>query len=273
MIPITVTIIAFNEEEKILQALESVRWAQDIVVVDSGSVDKTRKIVENFGARFVSRPWEGYGQQKNFAQSQAKYDWVLNIDADEVVPEDLAQEIQATVAAVESGKRKECVFKMPRRNHYLGRWIRYGGWYPNHLARLANRKFARWTEPNVHEELRPIKDDGGSVGYLSASLNHFGFDTIEDQILTNLRFSRLGSQDLAARGQRSPNLFLLVFKPLGKFLETYVLKRGFLDGMRGFLISVNAAHSIFLKYSYFFEIQWKGETDLAPPHHRQQSQT
>jgi glycosyltransferase involved in cell wall biosynthesis len=245
--PISVTLITLNEERNIARALESVRWADDVVVVDSGSTDRTLEIAKASGARVFQNAWKGYGQQKNFAQAQARHDWVLNIDADEVVPAELAREIQARVQSAETRPAVRG-FSIPRLTWYLGRWIRHGGWYPNYLVRLADRRHARWTEPNVHEAL----EVQGETEKLEHPLHHYAFSGISDQVQTNLRYSRQGYLDLVGRG-RKPSPMRLVLKPIGKFFETYLIKKGFLDGRAGFIISVNAAHSMFLKYAYFYE--------------------
>lgn len=248
-LPISATIITLNEERHIGRCIESVRaWVDDVVVVDSGSTDRTRAIAEEKGARFFVNPWKGYGQQKNFAQDQSKNDWVLNIDADEEVTPELQAEISSIFKGLQSGADRRLGFMAPRKSYYLKRWIRHGGWYPNYLVRFAHRKYARWTEPEVHEALNV----DGEVGLFQSPLNHYTFDSIEDQVRTNLRFSRLGSKDLIRKGKR-PSIMKLILKPIGKFFETYLIKRGFLDGIAGFLISINAAHSMFLKYAYLFE--------------------
>jgi len=245
--PLSVTIITLNEETNIARAIESVRgFAQEILVVDAGSTDRTVEIARHLGAKVITNPWRGYGQQKNYAQDHATHDWVLNLDADEEVSPELSIEIQH---ALEAGENQGIAgYSIPRLSKYLGRWIRHGGWYPNRLVRLANRKAAVWTEPDVHEEW-VVR---GPVIPLRHDLLHYPFTNIGDQILTNLRFSRLGSEALRKRGQQK-NLLLLLLKPIGKFLETYIAKAGFRDGIAGFIISVNAAHSIFLKYAYLFE--------------------
>lgn len=239
-----------NEETHIAQAVQSASWAEEIIVVDSGSTDRTVEIAKGLGAKVVSHPWPGYGQQKNYAQTLAQHDWVLNIDADEVIPPKLAEEIQDELSRLMNSSERHPVkgFAVPRKTFYLGRWIQHGGWYPNYLHRMANRKFSSWTEPSVHEQL-VVK---GPVRELKEPLHHDAFLSIEDQILTNLRFSRLGSKELTKGGQK-PSILRMILKPIGKFIETYFLKSGFRDGLPGFIISVNAAHSMFLKYAYLSE--------------------
>jgi glycosyltransferase involved in cell wall biosynthesis len=256
---LSVTIISKNEEANIARAIQSVDWADDVVVVDSGSTDRTVEIAKGLGARVISNAWPGYGQQKNFAQKQAKHDWILNIDADESVPPELSREIREKVQAAGGngngqahGPGKVSGFRLPRKTFYLGHWIRYGGWYPNYLVRLADRRKASWSEPEVHEELRV----DGSVGTLDHPLHHSAFPSIREQVLTNLRYAELGSRNLRTAGRR-PSVLLLVLKPVGKFFETFILKRGFLDGVPGFIISINAAHSMFMKYAFLLEPELK----------------
>lgn len=257
--PLSVTIITLNEEKNIPDAIRSVQWADEIIVVDSGSTDKTQQIAREMGAKTFYNPWPGYGKQKNFAQSQATHDWILNLDADERVTRELAEEIVGALETVGNGKTNAKGFAVPRKTFYLGRWIKHGGWYPNFLIRLADRRFARWSEPSVHEKWMV----DGEVAQLKNPLDHYAFSSIQDQILTNLTFSRLGSQDLKRGGQRA-SLFRLITKPVGKFFETYFLKGGFLDGLAGFIIAVNAAHSMFLKYAYLAE----SKIYVQNPNHR-----
>ena len=259
-IPLSITIITLNEESHIRRAIESVQWAQEILVVDSGSTDRTLEIAQSLGAKVVYHKWQGYGQQKNFAQSQASFDWVLNLDADEAVSPECRDEILAQLERASTQGASTRGFYLPRKTFYLNRWIKYGGWYPNYLLRLADRRYASWSEPHVHEQLLVQ----GETQRMRAPLLHFAFSSIEEQIHTNLRFSRLGSQDLLRKGKK-PSLIKLLLKPIGKFIETYFLKRGVLDGLPGFIISVNAAHSMFLKYAYLFESRIRHEKD---PHHR-----
>jgi len=245
--PLSVTIIALNEEKNIARAIESVRgFAQEVLVIDSGSTDQTASVAKHLGARVIVNPWRGYGQQKNFAQAQAAHDWILNLDADEEVSAELAIEIQQVLERDEG--KNITGYSLPRLSKYLGRWIRHGGWYPNRLLRIANRKFGSWSEPEVHEEWIV----SGAVMPLRHDLLHYPFLNIQDQVRTNLRYSAQGSDALRRMGKRK-SLLRLLWKPIGKFLETFVIKQGFRDGIAGFIISVNAAHSIFLKYAYLFE--------------------
>jgi glycosyltransferase involved in cell wall biosynthesis len=259
--PVSVTLITLNEEQNLPRALQSVRWAEEVLVVDSGSTDRTVELARQAGARVIQNPWPGFGKQKNFAQRNASHDWVLNIDADEEVSPELAALIQSELDRVAQGKSETRGFRFPRKTFYLGRWIRHGGWYPNELVRLADRRVASWTEPHVHEELQV----NGPVASLPEHLYHYTFSSIQDQILTNLNYSRQGFFDLRKRGQR-PSLGLLIWKPIGKFFETYLVKRGFLDGLPGFIISVNAAHSMFLKYAYLIEAEIPAKANANPGH-------
>jgi len=258
---ISVTIITLNEELNIARAIHSVRWADDVLVVDSGSTDRTVEIAKSLGARVIYHPWPGYGKQKNFSQENCHHDWVLNIDADEVVSDELRLEIETALTQADSKPSPVLGYYFPRKTFYLGRWIQHGGWYPNHLVRLANRRSASWSEPTVHEELQVQ----GPVLGLENPLHHYTFSSIQDQILTNLNFSKLGFMELQRKGQQASAVLLLI-KPVGKFLETYFLKRGFMDGLPGFIISVNAAHSMFLKYAYLVEAQIQDRTDQEHAH-------
>jgi glycosyltransferase involved in cell wall biosynthesis len=244
---LSVTIITINEEHDLPRCLDSVSFADEIIVVDSGSTDKTIEIAKAKGAKVITQSWLGYGAQKNFAASKAKSDWVLNIDADEAVTPELKKEILDVINAPHTTGTTNG-FAVARKTRYLGRWIMHGGWYPNYVTRLARKSSSRWSEPEVHEEL--LVD--GPIEKLKYPLLHYTFHDIEDQVRTNLKYARQGALELAKRGKR-PGLGHLIFKPIGKFLETYVGKRGFLDGLAGFIISINAAHSMFLKYAYFIE--------------------
>lgn len=245
--PLTVTIITHNEEKNIANALKSVAWASEIIVVDSGSGDKTQKISKDLGATVFENPWIGYGQQKNFAHSKATNEWVLNIDADEIVSTELKNEI---IQTIEIPHNPNCGYFIPRKTFFSGQWIKNGGWYPNYLLRLSRKNASKWTEPHLHESLT-IQ---GAQDYLTNPLEHYTFHKIEDQVIKNLRYAQHGATELI-RMKKKITLLHIIFKPIGKFLETYIIKRGFLDGFLGFTISINAAYSMFLKYTFAFEKQ------------------
>lgn len=246
---LSVTIITYNEEARIGRALDSVKWASEVVVCDSGSTDRTREIAAASGARVVSRHWEGYGQQKNFAQSQCVNDWVLNIDADEEVTPELRDEIRALFAAQADPSK---VYRIKRRTYFGDRWIRFGGWYPNAVARLGNRKHSRWTEPEIHEELKA----SGGEATLVHPMNHFSFDGALDQAAKNVRYAELCAREDIRRGRRG-SILKLLFKPYWKFFESYALRLGVLDGLPGLLIAKNAAHSMFLRQAKLIERERK----------------
>ena len=244
-LPLSVIIITLNEEENIERCIKSVSWANEVVVVDSGSQDKTRQISADLGARVLQHEWLGYGQQKNWAMTQAKNDWVLFLDADEEVSIELRKELENFLETNSAfwGAR------VPRKTWYLGRWITHGGWYPNYLVRLVHKAHGKWSEPEVHESL--LVD--GAVHDFVHDVYHYTFRDVGDQVTTNIRFARLGAKVARKRGETG-SLRRVLLKPIGKFLETYVWKQGFLDGVPGFVISINAAHSIFMKYvELYFE--------------------
>ena len=242
---ISATIITLNEESDLPQCLESLSWVDEIIVVDSGSTDGTVDIARRAGAHVYQEPWRGYGAQKNYAMSLCKGQWILNIDADEVVTAELKNEILAEIQS----SRAASGYQVARKTFYLGRWIRYGGWYPNYVTRLCRAQMAQWTEPHVHEELKVQ----GELRRLKHPLLHYTFSDISDQIRTNMKYASQGAQALKSRGG-SQSLIKLLLKPLGKFLECYIFKRGFLDGLPGFIIAINAAHSMFLKFAYLLEL-------------------
>ncbi|RYZ94084.1 MAG: glycosyltransferase family 2 protein, partial [Proteobacteria bacterium] len=197
--PITAIVITRNEEANILRCLKSLAWAEEILVVDSGSTDKTVSLAEGAGARVLNHAWEGYGQQKNWAMAQSKHDWIVFLDADEEMGPELRAELELFVSTDGLlGGRQFAGANFPRRTWYLGRWIMHGGWYPNRLTRVCYRPKARWTEPAVHESL----ETDGPVHELRGDCLHYTFRDVGDQVMTNIRFARLGAEVLRAKGKR-----------------------------------------------------------------------
>lgn len=255
---LSVAIITLNESSNIARAIKSASFADEILVVDTDSSDGTQKIATELGARVIQNPFLGYGQQKNFAASKCNGEWVFSLDADEEISEELQASILKTIKmGTNTGPG---LYKVNRRTGFCGKWIYNGGWYPDKLARLYKKEEAKWSEPKVHEELSSLKPD--KVGILDGHLNHHSFPSIRSQILTNLKYAGLGAKALLEKSPKGPSLIKLLIKPLGKFLECYIVKKGFLDGVRGLVIAVNAAHSVFMKYSFaYFDSKKLGNTN------------
>ena len=222
---LAVCIITRDEEDRIGDCLDSVAFADEILVVDSGSTDRTVAIARERGARVIVRDWPGYAAQKNFAQEQVEAAWVLSVDADERVTPELAGQIRGLIAAAPDGIAGASV---ARRTWYLGRWIRHGGWYPDRKVRLARRGRGRWEGGHVHERLA-IE---GAVRALDGDLLHYSYRSMADHLRTIDRFTTAAAGALAARGARGAAVGMLVHPPL-KFLKMYLLRAGFLDGMPG----------------------------------------
>ncbi len=238
MSKISVVIIAKNEESNIRRCIESARWADEIIVYDSGSTDQTVQIASNLGAKVSSGAWLGFGPTKSHATGLASNDWILSLDADEVITESLKTEIVQKINSL----NPEVGYLLPRLSFYLGRWIRYGGWYPDYQLRLFHRKHSSWSTELIHEKVKSKLTEK-----LSNNLNHYVFKDIEHQVNTNNRYSTLLAAEMIRQGRR-PNLFHLITKPWVKFVECYFWKRGLMDGWPGFVVAVNAAYSVFLKW-------------------------
>jgi len=243
---LSVCIITRNEEAHIRACLESVAWADERIVVDSGSTDRTVEIAREMGARIVTHPFEGFVEQKNFALDQATCDWVLSIDADERVSPGLGEEIRAAVAADGS----EVAYSMPRKSWYLGQWILHGGWYPDRKLRLTRRGRSRWSGRNPHDHLYA----DGPTGELRGDLVHYTYRDISDHLRKIDNYTTLGARDAHARGVGFP-LLRMLFHPGFRFLRMYLLKGGFLDGQAGFVLACLSGYYVFLKYAKLWELR------------------
>jgi glycosyltransferase involved in cell wall biosynthesis len=237
---ISATIITFNEERNLPRAIESLRCCDEIVVVDSGSIDRTVEVAAKLGARVIENPWGGYAVQKNFASDNAANDWVLSLDADEAVSEALESEIWQ----IKRNGPAFDAYTMPRLAQYLGRWILHSGWYPDRKIRLFDRRRAKWAGEFVHESVSV----SGSVGHLQANLLHFTCSSLSEHLKTMDSYTTLAAEQLIAEGRRASWARLLLDPPW-TFAQTYVLKRGFMDGMEGLAIAHMAALYNFLKYA------------------------
>ena len=242
---LSVTVIALNQEANLGPCLESVAFADEIVVVDTGSTDRTVEVARNYTDRIIEAPWQGFARTKNFALDQAGGDWVLSLDTDERVPSALREEIQAVVAA--DGPLTG--YRVPRKNHVGGRWVRRLGWYPDYTLRLFRRGRGRFREREVHEEV--VVD--GPVGLLKTPLEHYSYRDLGEYAARQERYARLAARELARAGRR-PFPGELVWRPLFTFLRLFVLRRGFLEGSLGLSLSLHGSRYNFLKYYYLRQI-------------------
>ena len=243
---VSVTVITLNEAEHIGAAIDSAAWADEIVVVDSGSTDGTAEIARAKGVTVLSREWSGYIDQKNYAADRVSHDWIFSLDADERIPPELATEIRALISS-EPSKRG---YRVPRVTFHLGRWIRTTDFYPDYQTRLYDRRAARWRGRYVHESVTV----DGPVGQLRHDLEHHSFRDLRDQLDRVNHYTTLAARQMSEAGRRAGPLDLLIHPPAA-FLRNYVLRRGILDGTAGLTISLVNAYAVFLKFAKLWELQ------------------
>ena len=244
---LSVTIITLNEADHIAAAIDSAAWADEIIVVDSGSGDGTADLARAKGARVVTRDWAGYVDQKNHAASLAAHDWILSLDADERIPPALAGEIRQLLAS-DPPRR---AYRVPRVTFHLGRWIRTTDFYPDFQTRLYDRRAARWRGKYVHES---VVSDNGSPGQLRHELEHYSYRDLSDHLDRINQYSTLAARQMHEAGRRA-GVFDLLLHPPAAFVRNYILRRGFLDGAAGLTISLVNAYSVFLKFAKLWELQ------------------
>ncbi len=240
--------ITFNNERTVEKALESVKaWADEIIVVDSFSTDSTPEIVKEYTDNFEHRIWPGFRDQYNYCIEKAKNDWIVFIDADEVIPPELASEI---IDRPDADKGRYDGYIAHRRTFYLGRWIQHGGWVPDFEVRLFRKDSGKF-EGGMHANVKVR----GRVGELRSSFyEHYNYRDISDQIVTINRYSETEATDKLAEGRRFRTIDLL-FRPPFRFVKEYVFKRGFLDGMPGLVIAVSTMYYVFIKYAKLWELE------------------
>ncbi len=243
---LSVVIITLNEETNLARTLASVAWADEIVVLDSGSTDRTREVAESFGAKFFVESWKGFASQKNSALEKATGDWILSLDADEEVEPALASEIRAVLGANPS----VAGFRIPRKNFFLGRWIKHGGFYPDRKLRLFHRGAGQFEDRLVHEDMRL----DGAIATLNANLLHRAYPTLDSYIEHMNRYSTLGAQMAATKRPRGFSFLDIVVRPKLTFLYNYVLRLGFLDGREGLLLHLYHATYVSWKYAKAWEL-------------------
>ena len=256
--PVSVCIIACNEERDLPRCLESVAWADErIVVVDARSSDRSEAIAREAGARVLVRPYEGNIEQKNFALEQARHEWVLALDADEAVRPELALAIRRELAGLHPADG----YELDRLTFHLGRWIRHGDFHPDWQLRLFRRGCGRWGGINPHGRVQLA----GRVRRLEGVLEHHSYRDLADQVARIQDFSRIQARALWDGGRRARWSDWLVHPP-ARFLRAYVLKQGFRDGFPGFAIAAASAFHVFLKYATLRELERTGcaADDAAP---------
>jgi glycosyltransferase involved in cell wall biosynthesis len=244
---ITAVIITKNEERNIKRCLDSLKTvADEIIVVDSYSTDNTVAICHKEGVRVILQEWQGYGQQKNIGNQAAVNDYILSMDADEALDADL-------IKAITEEKRKglKGIYQVMRFNYYYGKFIRHGAEYPDKKIRLFNRTTTRWDDKFVHETL--IIAEGQETTILKGHLLHYTYYHFEEHIKKVNYYTSLAAQDYYRRGKKAP-VYKILFSPLVAFIQAYILKRGFMDGMHGFILAVTHAYGAFVKYVKVWEI-------------------
>ena len=244
---LSVTIITLNEEKNIRDALESVKWADEIIVVDSGSKDKTVEICREYTDKAFHNPWPGHIAQKNFAIDKSTNNWILSIDADERVTPELREEI---IGVLKNPKADG--YAIPRHVFYLGRWIDHSGWYPDSKIRLFHRDKGRWGGVNPHDTVI-VK---GKVTGLTSDLTHYSYDDIADHVKTMNSFTSIAAIEYFNKGKKT-NSVEIISRSVFMFIKSYFIKQGFRDGFPGLVIAVTGACHVFIKYAKLWELSKK----------------
>ena len=242
---LSVFIIALNQEANIGPCLASVGFADEIVVVDTGSTDRTVELARTSGARVLAAAWQGFARTKNFALDQAQGDWIFSLDTDERVPAALQEEILAVVRA--DGPLEG--YRVPRKNYFGGRWVRYLGWYPDYTLRLFRREQGRFRDREVHEEV----EVAGPVGTLRTPLDHYSYKNLTEYAARQDRYALLAAREMSQQGRR-PWPGELAWRPFFTFLNLYFLKQGVWEGLLGLKLALQGSRYNFLKYHYLREL-------------------
>jgi len=245
-VAVSVIVITFNEEENIEACLDSVKWAGEIIVVDSLSTDSTVEIAKRFTEKVYSTEWQGYGGAKAYGLERATHEWVLWLDADERVTPALADEL----AGILTRPSPEAGWEVARRAYFIGTWIRHCGWYPGYVVRLFRKGAARFSQPHVHERVELT----GGTGRLTNDLLHYTDETIFHYLAKFDRYTTLAAKDLLER-RRTTSWYDLLVRPPFMFVKMFVFKRGFLDGMHGFVLSLLSSAYVFMKYAKAWEME------------------
>jgi glycosyltransferase involved in cell wall biosynthesis len=248
---ISATLITFNEETNIREACESLSWADEIIVVDSESTDQTRAIAAASGARVITKSWAGFGAQKQFAVEQAANDWIFSLDADERV----SPELRASIHKLQNALDPELAdgYRIARRSFYQGRWIKGGGWYPDWQLRLFRKSRGEWKQRHIHESVTMAAD--ARTDKLAGDILHYSVkDSAHHHRMIGERYAPLAAQQMFEAGRRTSPVTIASAAP-GAFLQSFILKGGFRDGLAGLTIASFAAHHAFLKHILLWEKQ------------------
>ncbi|MEK6744581.1 MAG: glycosyltransferase family 2 protein [Nitrospirota bacterium] len=248
---ISVTIITLNEEANIRRTLESVQWTDEIVVLDSGSSDRTVSICREFTDKVFHQEWLGFGKQKNAAIDKAAGEWVLSLDADEPVEKELAEEIKR----ITSDPGSVDGYRIPRKTFFLGKWVKHGGWYPDHNLRLFRKGKGRFEERAVHEAVKV----SGAVGTTRHAILHYAYPDLASYLASINKYSSLAVDVMAEKGipASKTTWFNIVFRPVFTFIFKYIIRLGFLDGKHGLMINLFHAYYVFAKYAKAWEYSKK----------------
>lgn len=246
MSKISAIVIVYNEEKNIRRCLESLSWTDEIVVVDSYSQDRTKEIASSLTDKIFDVKWEGFGKKKEFAREKTSYDWVLSVDADEVISDKLKEEIKKTIEKDEASDG----YYIPRLSNFLGKWIKHSGWYPDYILRLFKKNKARFDQSLLHEKV--ILD--GEVGFLKNEILHYTDPDIHHYLSKLDKYTTLGAEKLFQEG-KSTTLFDLILRPPAIFLKMFIASIGFLDGWHGFLLACFSSFHVFVKYSKLWHLK------------------
>ncbi len=255
-IPVSVYVLTTNNRRTIERCLKSLFWAEELVVVDSFSQDGTYEVCKQYAHKLFQRAWTGHRDQYQYAADLTTRDWIMFVDADEEIPNELIEEIRAEINRKANDTDGYFVY---RRTYYLGRWIRYGGWYPDGEIRLYRRNKGRW-EGGLHAKL--VVD--GKMGVLKNQYHHYTYGNISDQIQTIDKYSEIAAQDLLKSG-KTFSLLKLLFHPPFRFIKEYLVKLGFRDGLPGFVIIVSTMFYVFIKYAKLWELQRAKHPSVPSP--------
>ncbi len=247
-------VITKNESKKIRKCLESLSFADEIVVVDSESEDDTVSIARLFTNKVYVIHWQGYAESKRFALEKAEGEWILWLDADEVVSPELRCRIREAV----SGDSGMSGYRMPRRSYFLGRWIRHGGWYPDYVLRLFRKECGAFGDERVHEKVHV----DGRIGRLKGDIDHFTYDSLQTYFVKFTQYTTLAARDLKDRGKRFRMRDLLI-RPGYTCIKMFLFRAGFLDGVRGVILAGLSSFYVFAKYAKLWEL-WKEEGRESP---------